>query len=144
VTTSITAPKRRKSASLKVSRRRSPWGQHGRDNIGIVDLTTSKGIAAAQFDELIPYRRTVLEDGNAPRECDGVYSSLGESQRFSPDLLARHHGHIFTEDLPAERENLVGGKPGESGPSLVTERRASRRRVDEDVGIDEAHRPSSS
>src|SRR5262249_32288635 len=51
-------------------------GQHGRDNIGIVDLTTSKGIAAAQFDELIPYRRTVLEDGKAPRECDGVCSSL--------------------------------------------------------------------
>ena len=118
--------------------------QHRCDKIGVMDLTTFEGVAAAQLDEPIPERRAVLEDGEAMRDCRGVGRRLGGGERLSPNLLPRQHGDIFAQDLSADRERLVHGQPGEGGPGLVTERRAAGRRVNENVGIDEAQRPSSS
>ncbi len=117
--------------------------QHGRDDIGVMDLTTSKGIAAAQFHELIPHRWAVLEDSEAPHECRSVCGRFGQGQSPSPNLLSRHHRDILAQDLSAEDKWFAGGQPGESDPSAVAERRAPGRSIDEDIGIDEAHRPSS-
>jgi len=118
--------------------------QHSCDDIGVMDLTTSEGIPAAQLHELIPHRQVVLENAEAPYKCLGIGGRLGEGQGVSPGLMSRHHRDTLAEDLSADRERLAGGQPGESGAGPVTERRATGRRVDEDVGVDEAHRPSSS
>ena len=50
--------------------------QHSRDNIGIMNLTTSEGRMAAQLHELIPHQRAVLEDGKSPHECRSVRGRL--------------------------------------------------------------------
>src|SRR5438477_8857279 len=118
--------------------------QHGRNDIGVMDLTSSEGIAATQLDETVPHLWAVLEDTEAPHECRGVRCRFGEGQSLSPGLLSRHHRNILAQDLSADGKWFAGGQPGESGPGPVAERRAPGRSVDEDVGIDEAHRPSSS
>ena len=83
MTISINAVKRRKSTSLKVSSRRFAKGQHGRDDVRVVDLTTAEGIAATELDELIPHTRAVLEDREALRERGNVCGCLGETESFS-------------------------------------------------------------
>jgi hypothetical protein len=118
--------------------------QHGRNDIGVMDLTTSEGIAAAQLHQLIPYRWAVLKDAEAPHECVSVSGRFGEGQSLSPNLLSRHHRDIFAQDLSADGGWFAGGEARESGPRPVAKRRAAGRSVDENVGIDEAHRPSSS
>ena len=64
--------------------------------------------------------------------------------RGFPQFWSRHHGDIFAQDLPADRERPAGREPGEGCSGLDTERGSDGCRVDEDIGIDEAHRPSSS
>src|SRR5271166_5402462 len=64
--------------------------QHCRDNIGIMDLTTSEGILAAQLHELMPDQRAVFEDGESPHERRSVRDRLGESESLSPGLRPRH------------------------------------------------------
>src|SRR6266446_948924 len=117
--------------------------QHGRDDIGVMDLATSEGIAAAELHEPIPHWRAVLEDSEASPKCRGVRGRLGKSEGFSPNLLSRHNGDVLAQDLSADRERLGGGHPGEGGPGPFAERRAAGRCVDENVGVDETHRPSS-
>jgi hypothetical protein len=49
-------------------------------NIGVMDLTTSEGIAAAQLDEPIPDRRAVLE-----RPAGGLLAIVASSISEAPD-----------------------------------------------------------
>jgi elongation factor Tu-like protein len=118
--------------------------EHRRDDIGVMDLATAKGITAGQLHQLTPYCEAVLKDGEALHECRSVRRRLGEAERLSPGLSTRHYGDVFAQYLPADRERLVGGHPGERSPGSIAERRSFGRSIDEDVGIDEAHRPSSS
>ena len=89
--------------------------EHGRNDIGVMDLTTSEGIAAAQLHELVPHRWAVLEDTEAPHECRSVRGRFGEGQGLSPNLLSRHHRDILAQDLSADGKWFAGGQPGESG-----------------------------
>ena len=72
--------------------------QHSLDKIGVMDLTTSEGVAAGKLDEPIPHRRAVIKDGEAMRECHGVRRRFRSGERLSPNLLSPHHGDIFTQD----------------------------------------------
>jgi hypothetical protein len=99
--------------------------QHGRDDIGVMDLTTSEGIAAAQLHEVIPHRRAVLEHVEAPHERRNVRGRFGEDQSPSSGLLSRHHSDILAQDLSADGKWFAGGQLGESGAGPVAERRAA-------------------
>jgi hypothetical protein len=92
--------------------------QHSRDDVGIVDLTASEGIMAAQLHEPIPHQRAVLEDGD--RRTNASASVVAwESDRLSPGLRPRHDDDILAKYLSADRERLAGGQPGESGPGRL-------------------------
>ena len=63
---------------------------------------------------------------------------------FPPGLLTGHDREVLAQDLPADRQPLIDREPNEGGVSPIVEWRALGRRVHQDVGIDEAHLPSSS
>lgn len=54
--------------------------QHGRHDIGIMDLTPSEGVAAAQVHEVNPHRCAVFENAETPHECRSVRGRFGEGQ----------------------------------------------------------------
>src|SRR5215470_12985180 len=109
-----------------------------------MDLTASEGVASAQLHELIPHGRAILEDSEAPPECRCIRRRFRDGESLSPGLLSCHYGDVFAQGLSADRERLVDSQPGKSSPCLITEWCTPGRRIDEDVGVDEAHLPSSS
>jgi hypothetical protein len=99
---------------LKVKMRRSPR-QHRRDDVGIVDLATRKGIAAAQHHEPIPNQGAIFENRELSNEPCSIGDSLCEGERLSPDLLPSHHRKVFAQDLSADRRWAVGCRSRHSG-----------------------------
>src|ERR1700730_116858 len=85
-----------------------------------------------------------MENGGPALEHRSVRRRLGEAESPSPGLGSRHHGDILAQNLSADREQLGGLEQNERGRRPIAKRRAGGRRIYEDVGIDEAHRPSSS
>jgi hypothetical protein len=96
--------------------------QHGRDNIGVMNLTTRERIGSAQPEELIPDRGTIFEYRETPRECRSIRNRLGQGESLSPRLRSRHCRDILAQDLSAERKRLTDRQPSESDPSSVAKR----------------------
>lgn len=82
-------------------------GEHRRGDIGIMDLTASKSIIAAQFAELIPYCRAILQHAEPTGECRRVGDGLRQAERLSPGLLTGHRSQVLTQYLPADRQPLI-------------------------------------
>jgi hypothetical protein len=118
--------------------------EHRCDNIGVMDLTAAEGEATAQLDQLVPDLRTVFKNleiagYNHCRAC-----GLGGRFRLSPDLGSRYDGDELTQYLAADAELFAGGgMPRKCRPRLFAIGRPRGRSVDQHVGVDEHHRPSS-
>jgi hypothetical protein len=77
-------------------------GDHRGDDIGVVNLATSKGVMAAQFTELVPYHRPVLQHAKAVGKGSRIRHCLHQAEGLPPCLRPGHHRKVLAQDLPAD------------------------------------------
>jgi hypothetical protein len=136
--------KRRKSGPLKVRRPALAVRQHRRDDVGIVDLAGRERIAAAQHDEPVPDQRAILEKRELPNERRGVGDRTYARVSGFPQIC----GRVITERYSRKTSPLIvtasSAAARAKAARAVKQRRPVGRRINQHIGVDKAHRPSSS
>jgi len=113
-------------------------GEHGGDDVGVVDLASADGDFAAQRQEGLGDRGSVFENLEAVEQPAGAGQSLFACERNEPGLRAGDDGQVLADNLTADAERLTvanGLLQTRSGDRVVGGLVDAG--VDEDVGVDE-------
>lgn len=113
-------------------------GEHGGDDIGVVDLASADGDIAAEGEQGVCDRRAVFKDFEVLDEAVGVVEDIFGGERNRPGLRSSEDREVFADDLAADAERLtvIDGLL-KAGPRETVIGRLADAGVDEDVGVDE-------
>ena len=125
---------------LDVHRQQSPLAvrEHGRGDVGVVDLLARNGDVTAESGQHRHDVRAVLEDrerGGHPRR---VLQRVDHPERYRPGMRARDRDEVFADNLAADVQGLfavAGPVEAPAGGDMGRGSHESGR--DENVGIDE-------
>ena len=94
---------------LDVQRQQSPLAmrQHGRRNVGIVDLLARDGNLAAEHGQRRHDVRTVLEHGERRYQPRCVLQRVVDGERCRPGLRACDRHEVLADDLTADEQGFT-------------------------------------
>ncbi len=91
-------------------------GQHGCDDIGVMDLLAAKRKRAGQRYEFAPYSRAVFQDGKAANERVRINGCFRKGEGSRPGLRPSRGSKIFPQHLARDGDRPLRSEPGECCP----------------------------
>ena len=112
--------------------------EHGRGDVGVVDLVARNGYLMAEGGQHRHDVRAVLEDRERGNHLRRVLQRVDHAERYRPGLRARDRDEVFADNLAADVQGFfaVAG-PVEAPASGDMGRGSHESGRDENVGIDE-------
>ena len=113
-------------------------GEHGGDDVGVVDLASADGDFAAEGQESLRDSGSVFENLEAVEQPAGAGQRLFACERNEPGLWTGEDSQVLADNLTADAKRfaVANGLP-QTRPGDRVVRGLADAGVDEDVGVDE-------